>query len=332
MEIFWHSWIAVAIAVPVFYALDSVLDVFFVGKNVFQNPAHATVISGLFSIIYLVGLIYNHEIFNFPDITLTLVCLANGMLYIAHVYFYFKVLFKLNDASNLECFLGFSVILVPVLAFVFLGEKLAMFQYLGILISFLGVTCLFVISVTKRSFKDSFYNMTNTVVLLSLTYIIQDKVYQQVNFHTGLTLFLIGQALASILLWKFKKCRLSIRETCKFGPLFFISQMLGVAAVIFSQRAINISPSVTFVVAIETTTPLFIMMFSLMAISFLKLFSGQQCICIPIFKLQLNKMAYKCLAFSCLLFGVIMTSSPDLIKSYVDTNLVAITSSTTTPR
>ena len=326
MENIWHSWIIVALAVPILYALDSVLDVFFVDRKIFRDPVHATILSGLFSVIYLLGLLLEYKQFELPQINILIICIANGMFYIAHVYFYFKVLFSLNDASNLECFLGFSVILVPAFAFFFLGDKLTSLQLLGIGISLIGVIWLFVINVSRSVFKESFLTMTYTVTILSLTFIIQDKMYQHVNFYTGLILFLSGQLLASLIIWKATGCSISAKKTIKYGPLFFISQMLGVAAVIFSQRAINISPSVTIVVAIETTTPLFIMLFSFIAIFVLSLFSEKNSTSIQIFKLQLTKLSYKVFAFVCLLTGVILTSSPDAVKRYMDNNFHSIAS------
>ena len=321
MGLFWDNWIAVAIAVPVFYALDSVLDVFFVGKKIYHDPVHATVITGFFSVIYIFVIVFEYKEFELPQPAILLVCIANGVFYIGHVYFYFRVLFKLNDVSNLECFLGFSVILVPAFAFIFLGEKLTVYQYIGIGISLIGVLCLFVTSITKGSVKDSFLTMGYAVLILSLTFIIQDKIYQHVNFYTGLLLFLIGQVLASIILCKACHCRISVTETYRFGPVFLLSQIIGVAAVIFSQRAISISPSVTIVVAIETTTPLFIMIFSFLAIPILSFFSGKECFSISILKLQLNKLTYKLLAFCCLFIGVVLTSSPEIVKNYVMENI-----------
>lgn len=320
IEGFWHSWIAVAVAVPILYACDSVLDIFFVDRKIYRDPLHATIITGLFSALFLFALAFKFDYFKLPSLTVIAVCIANGILYIGHVYFYFRVLFKINDASNLECFLGFSVILVPAFAFIFLGEKFNAFQYIGIAISLIGVLCLFVVNVTKGSIKETFLTMTYAVVILSLTFIIQDKMYQYVNFYTGLMLFLTGQVLASLILCKAYRCQISAAETYKYGPMFIFSQVLGVAAVIFSQRAISISPSVTIVVAIETTTPLFIMVFSFLAIPVLSLFRGKECFSIPILKLQLNRMKYKLLAFSCLLIGIILTSSPEFVENYFAAN------------
>ena len=324
MENIWSDWIAVALAVPLFYALESVLDVFFVGRKIYRDSVHATILCGLFSSVYLMVLLLEYRRFEMPEPAVLTACLVNGMVYIGHIYFYFKVLFKLNDASNLECFLGFSVILVPAFAFVFLGEKLALFQYIGIGISLIGVAGLFMLNVTARFFRQMLPAMCFTVVILSLTFIVQDEIYQHTNFYTGLTLFLAGQLIASLVIWKMSRCQITFRQTYRFGPLFILSQILGVAAVIFSQRAINISPSVTFVVAIETTTPIFIMLFSFLAIPVLSFIRGRECLSIPILRLQLNKMSYKLVAFVCLLTGVVLTSSPDVVKNFVMPNIQAI--------
>ena len=49
MSMLWDGWVWVALAVPILYALDAILDIFFVGKSVYRNPTHATVLTGLFS-------------------------------------------------------------------------------------------------------------------------------------------------------------------------------------------------------------------------------------------------------------------------------------------
>lgn len=326
MEGFWQSWIAVAVAVPVFYAIDSVLDVFFVGRNIYRSPAHATVITALYSMLFLFMLAFRIEKFVLPHPYVFILCVATGMFYVVHIYYYFSVLFKLNDAPNLECFLGFSVILVPALAYVFLDEALTLSQYIGIGISLTGVICLFVISLAKGASNITFLSMSSAVVILSLVFVLQDKMYEQVNFYTGLVLFLSGQVFAALALWKGFQCRISLKETLKYGPLFVASQILGIAAVIFSQRAISISPSVTLVVAIETTTPLFIMLFSFLAIPVLSYFRGYECLSLPILELQLDRISYKILAFFCLLVGVICTSAPDILENHVVANLYDLAS------
>jgi len=123
MDELWNMWVWVAFAVPVLFALDCVLDVFFIDRCVYRSPLHASIITGLFSGAILVILLPGYKSFQLPDFQILFLAVANGVIYLLYIYFYFKALFKLNDAANLETFLGFSVFLVPVLGFLVLNEQ-----------------------------------------------------------------------------------------------------------------------------------------------------------------------------------------------------------------
>jgi len=311
MSFIWDSWVWVALAVPIFYGLDAVLDAFFVGKSVYKNPVHATILSGLFSGLAILFFLFQNQVIERPALLIILACLLNGGLYLIHVYFYFKALFKLNDSSNIEVFLGFSVFLVPVLAFIFLNEKLIFNQYLGISIALIGVVILTIASIKRKSFIRTLLPMGGAILLLSISFVIQDEIYQHVSFQAGLSYFMGGQVIAALLLWLGTECKGVVSSAEKFGPLFIFSQFLGVLAVVFSQRAIDISPSISYVAAIETTTPLFIMLFSLMLFPFLSDNSSRPSSTVFILKQQLVKMPTKIVAFTFLLIGIIFITSPE---------------------
>ncbi len=313
MDLLWDGWVWVALAVPVLYALDAVLDVFFVGKSIYRNPVHATVLTGLFSGLVLLILIVDNSPHEKPNLLVLIAALVNGAVYLFHVYFYFRALFKLNDSSNLEVFLGFSVFLVPVLAFLFLNEKLIFNQYLGISIALAGVIILTIASIKRKSFVETLFPITGAVVLLSITFVIQDEIYQHVNFETGLKYFIIGKVMAALLLWLGTECKGVVASAKQFGPLFIFSQFLGVLAVVFVQRAINISPSISYVAAIETTTPLFIMLFSLVLFPFLSVDKSPNT-AFGIIKEQLVKIPTKIIAFAFLLTGIIFITTPESIS------------------
>ena len=309
----WDGWLWVALAVPILYALDAVLDVSFVGKSVYRDPVHATILSGLFSGLLIFFLLAQNHDFERPALTIILACLLNGAIYLFHVFFYFRALFKLNDSSNIEVFLGFSVFLVPVLAFIFLNESLIFNQYLGISIALLGVVILTVASMKRKSFTKTILPMGGAILLLSVSFVIQDEIYQHVSFQTGLTYFMGGQVITALLLWLGTECKHVVSSAKKFGPLFIFSQFIGVLAVVFSQRAIDISPSISYVVAIESTTPLFIMLFSLLLYPFLSGNSNRPNSTVFILKQQLVKMPTKIIAFTFLLIGVFFITTPGLI-------------------
>ena len=313
MSILWDGWVWVALAVPILYALDAILDVFFVGKSVYRNPTHATVLTGLFSGFVLLILLFQSSPADKPSLPILIVALVNGAVYLFHVYFYFRALFKLNDSSNLEVFLGFSVFLVPVLAFFFLNEQLIFNQYIGISVALIGVTILAIASIQRKSFVKSLLPMIGAIVLLSISMVIQDEIYQHVSFQSGLTYFMVGNIIAALLLWLGTECKEVISSAKRFGPLFIFSQLLGLLAVVFAQRAINISPSISYIAAIETTTPLFIMLFSLLLFPFLSVKKRPDA-AIFIIKQQLVKVPSKVIAFAFLLIGIIFITIPESVS------------------
>ena len=324
MDAFWHGWLWVTFAVPIFYALDCVLDVFFVGKNIYRNAVHATILTGLFYVVFLLALLPLHDQFIKPEFEILVMGIANGVFYLLHIYFYFRALFSLNDASNLECILGFSVLLVPLLAFVFLGQELTNAQYLGISIAAIGVITLAIVSISKGAFLSSLTTLSGAVILLSITFVIQDEVFRHVNFYTGLVLFIAGKIIAAIILWIGSDVKGIIKDTYRHGSLFLFSQFLGVCAVIFLQRAINISPSVTLVAAIETTTPLFIMLFSLLLLFIMSIFKNKDALACSILVLQINKLPYKLFAFTLLLSGIFISSAPQPMSDYLQLSFTLI--------
>lgn len=304
MDELWNMWVWVAFAVPVLFALDCVLDVFFIDRYLYRNPLHASIITGLFSGAVLVLLLPGYKSFQLPEFQILFLAVANGVIYLLYIYFYFKALFKLNDAANLETFLGFSVFLVPVLGFLVLDEQFFQKHYLGIGIASCGVAILAFANCQRGQFSKSLVTMSSAIVLLSVTFVIQDKVYAHVGFYTGLVLFLIGKLMAAVLLWAGSDCKGVISDARKFSRLFIFSQLVGVIAVVFVQRAINISPSVTIVAAIEASTPFFIMVFSLLLIPIISVghANGVQ----NVLKLQLEKVPAKIIATGFLLIGIIL--------------------------
>ena len=74
------------------------------------------------------------EVGGWEAVTLSMVvpALVAGVCYFLHVYFVFRALFTVNDASCSETFNTLSVLLVPCLVFVVLGERLSSIYYVVI--------------------------------------------------------------------------------------------------------------------------------------------------------------------------------------------------------
>jgi uncharacterized membrane protein len=94
--------------------LSCVIDVCFVGEGVYRDPLDGPLIAGLFCILPLF-VFGEANVVQVVDPGVALMTLLAGICDLLHIYFYFKALFVLNDASNAEIFNNLSVLLVPLL-------------------------------------------------------------------------------------------------------------------------------------------------------------------------------------------------------------------------
>lgn len=258
----WDSWIAMGLIAAAAWGFSCVIDVCFVGEGVYREPLDGPLIAGLFCILPLFVFGETEAILE-VDPRVVVVALLAGVCYLLHIYFYFKALFVLNDASNAEIFNNLSVLVVPVLAFIFLGEILNPLHYLAIALSLAGVLVLVRLQLSTLTWKVAAM-LGLSVLFISLVMVMQAWVLRFVSYQTAVFLF-SSAAFVSVL------CLLSTRirqrrrvfHLCKRFGLFFAGvQVLELVAVLGSQRATDVGPSVSLVALVECSLPLFVMTFS----------------------------------------------------------------------
>ena len=156
--------------------------------------------------------------------------------------------------------------------------------------------------------------MLFAVTLLSLSMVLQNWVYDhaKTEFWTGFLLFSFGSALAAGLMMIVDKRSLKDRITHlqqltrKHIHVFFLAEFLGLLAILSSQRAINLSPAVSYVAAIESAVPVFVMVLSF--IFALLLFKTNLVKARQIFTDQLDAIGVKIVACIMIAFGIYLIS------------------------
>ena len=262
--VLWDSWIAMGLISAAAWGLSCVIDVCFVGEGVYREPLDGPLIAGLFCILplFLSG---GAGIALDVDPGVVAVASLAGICYLLHVYFYFKALFVVNDASNAEIFNNLSVLFVPLLAFVFLGEVLNPVHYFAIGLSLAGVFVLIRFQLSTLTWMVSGL-LGVSVLFISLAMVMQAWVLRIVSYEAAVFLF-SSAAFVSVLcvLAAATRLRRRVLRLCKrFGLLFVGVQILELVAVLGSQRATDIGPSVSLVALLECSLPLFVMTFSWM--------------------------------------------------------------------
>ena len=142
------NWIFMSLFATGAWALSCVIDVCFVSNGVYRKASDGPAIAGLFCIVPMV---VSSSTLDWTNVNWTVVCVGmlSGIVFLLHIYFYFKALFSLNDAVNAEIFNTLCVLFVPVLAFVLLGERLAWPNYMAIALAVLGIFVLVRLSVIQ---------------------------------------------------------------------------------------------------------------------------------------------------------------------------------------
>jgi drug/metabolite transporter (DMT)-like permease len=306
---FLDNWLLVAFLAPFFWALVNIIDVYFV-EEVYENEYDGTVISGFAQIIPWLTIPFLGLVI--PSIGTILMAMLAGFFFIIANFFYFKSLFMSGDATLILIFWNTTAIVVPVLAFLFLLERLSPIHYLGIAITFIGAIIIsFSKKIKEENVKKIILIMSGAILFLSLSMVLTREVYSRTSFHGGIMFFSLGAILAGFFFFalrinKYGRGKL-INTSKKYYKWFLLIELISLSGVITSQRAIEISPSVSFVSAIESIQPAFIIISSAIVFFILSFFSySKKEIIDRIYNDQLVSMGYKIVAIIIMAIGIYM--------------------------
>lgn len=259
----FDNWVLMALFAAGAWAMSSVIDVCFVSNGIYKSASDGTTVSGLFCIIPAIA---SWHAVDLAGIEPLVVCIGvlSGIAYLLHVYFYFKALFELNDAVNAEVFNSLSVLVVPVLAFLFLGERLAWSNYLAIAITALAVVVLIGFQATRLSLS-AIVHLATSVLCISIMMVAQAWVLNHADYLTAVWLYSSAAFVLSVTVCGARRKNRQRVSTMfrQFGAFFVTVELLEIAAVLGSQRATDKGPSVSLVALVECTLPIFVMVFSL---------------------------------------------------------------------
>lgn len=251
------------------WALSCVFDICFIGKGIYREPMDGPLIAGLFCVVPLFSVDSWRPALQ-VEIEIGSVAILAGIFYLLHIYFNFKALFALNDATNAEIFNTLSVLIVPVLAFLFLGEVLLPLHYLAIGLSVTGILALVRFQRARLTAQVAAY-LAVSVIFVSLMMVMQAWVLESVAYDVAVLLFSLAAfcAMSVALVLRPALRRRALRLGAQYGVVLCAVQLLELGGVLGSQRATDVGPSVSLVALLECSLPVFVMLFSwvLLAVS-----------------------------------------------------------------
>jgi drug/metabolite transporter (DMT)-like permease len=311
MTIFWNNWLIIAFIAPFLWALVNIIDAYF-AKEIYQDEYDGAIVSGFFQVIPWLAVPFIG--LSLPEMNTLLLAVLGGLFFCVSMFFYFKAIYASGDVSLIQIFWNLTAIIVPILTFFILKERLSGFQYIGILTTFIGAALLSLHrGIHGNNFKRFLVVMSGAIFFLSLSMVVEDIVYSKTEFFSGFLFFALGYFIGSLIIFNInkKKSTKYLYKLCKkYSVWFFVIEAINLAAIIFSQRAISISPSVSFVAVIESFVPAFILLLSIL---FLVIFSfkpfRKQVIIRSIYRDQIAGSLYKIVAILIMTFGIFLISS-----------------------
>lgn len=263
-------WLISALLAPILFALVHVVDSHFV-KHVFEKPWMVTVTSAVsaFMVFIIAPFFLPFAHWHLPPTSIILIALVTGCLIQLNQTMYFYALSH-SEAGIVAAYWNITPALVALSNFLFFGELLTAAQYLAIvvLITASVFICLCDSNLHGRWNSLGFALIGTTVYTMEL--LLMKVVFSAVDFSLGFILISCGLVLAGLSPLLLRTKRRQIKNNLfKIRPIFRLflliegMNLLGYCAI---ELAVMLgSPSL--VSAIETTTPGFVFVLSMVLAS-----------------------------------------------------------------
>jgi drug/metabolite transporter (DMT)-like permease len=255
-------WVFFAFLAPALYAIAEIFDGYLSNRG-FKNIAPLIFFASLMNFIF-VAIIFTINKPIIPTGNLILPLIGVGLTNVLYLYPYYKSL-KIEDTSIVSGFFSIGKIIIPILAFIFVGEVLSIKQYIGILIIILGNSFLALNTSNKKiTFNKSFYLIILASTILSIEGILFKYMFEQgVDWSTAIGgQLLISGVIACTLLMLITKTRKQIfKERSNYRKsikIFFTEESITFLAVASETYAISLAP-VSLVKGIGMTIPIFVL-------------------------------------------------------------------------
>lgn len=271
------NWLTLAFIAPLLWAIVSLIDTYFV-HGVYERASDGAIISGVFQSMPWLFVALGYIEFNTPPLAPTLLSLLAGGLFLISVLAYFHALFASNDGALMQTFWNFTVLVVPFVAWLLIGERLSLPHYLGIGLSFAGLAAFAVGPRSlRRTTSSVLFVMTIAVLSLSLSMVVSKESYrlsdanEEEMFWNIYLVFCVGASTTGLLIFFIEQAGSvnagialqgrRIGKLCRqYAGFFFFAESISLLGSLASQRAISLAPSASLVALIESLVPVFVML------------------------------------------------------------------------
>ncbi len=202
-------WIFIALLDPIFYGVANVFDNFLTNKS-FENPIALAFYSSVFPVIFVPVLFLFYPL-AIPSISTLPVFVLLGLINVTYLYPYYKGL-QNDDTSTVISFFGLSRIFTLLWAFLIIGEKLLLQEYVGVILIILGSVFLSLnISIKKIRLSKALFYILVASLILSLEGVLLKYLFESgISVGIGMAGEIIFSAITASLFLLYKNTRTEI--------------------------------------------------------------------------------------------------------------------------
>ena len=291
----------IAFVAPMLHAVSNILDAR-VSNFLFRSNVSTIFYLGLTNLFVLPFLVLfgGVEILKISTDALPILLIV-ALFEILYQIPYFKALKKI-DTSIVGAMFSLGKILLPVLAYIIVGEQLYFWQYVGFFIIIAATLFLNLKKGVSIQLNFAFYLMLVASLMITLNTIFSKKALMEMNWLSFSFYYVVLSdvflMLALLCPKFFKNIKRDFKVFKKNFSLLILMEIVDRFAVLTGIYALSLLP-VMVRAGIGSTTPIFVLLYSLVLYKF---FGGQ-------FKEDLNRtgMIKKLVCFLFIIIGVVLT-------------------------
>lgn len=257
------TWLILAIISPLIFAIVNIIDDNLM-NDVFDNAYLAVIVSGLFTAIPILALLFTP--LSLPSTPIIVAGLTSGFIMTCSWYFYFDALRSTSPSIVITVY-NLQAAFTAILAYLLLNEILYFSQYLGFFIIFLASLGITAIDIKKLKFSKILFTVGFGSILLAGSNILSDYIFSKVEFLSAWFLILLGNFIAALAFIVFspkgrqffKKWK-NLKHKFHF---FLIVELLSISAFLFYDLALSKGPA-SLVSVLSGLQPAFILIISIL--------------------------------------------------------------------
>jgi len=261
------SWLFIALGEPLFHSLANLIDSY-LSNHRFQGTWIMIFWARLFAVLFL-PLTFLLGLPRLIPFQLWPIVIIISLIEAIYLYPYYQAL-RAADTSAAVALFDLGKLLIPLLAFFVVKERLAPAQYLGfILILASSIFLSLHRGLTARwRLNRAFWYMALVSILLSVEVVLYKYLFQSVSWSTGFAATTIGSFIVATILFAATQARRpkAHRELLNLqgnARLFVAAELVNFLGSGASTLAITLAP-VTLVSAVGSIQPLFVLLFAVL--------------------------------------------------------------------